>query len=842
MFIKWEIPKGKMSVVMLFLMTFFCSFSHASDGPKDITVHANQVNEKAEGIVGTRTLLVRGDYNYPPYEYLDGHGKPQGFNVDIINAVTDVMGLKVEIDLGPWEEVRLQVEEGEIDALIGMFNTAERDKLFDFSIPHFIASYAVFVRDGSPIQSLDDARNSKIIVQLSDLGHDYLKENAITQDIIIKKDWSDVLTSLAKGEGDCAIVSRLQGTQLIGNLSIANIKAVGPPIIQRKYSIAVTQDNSVLLAHINEGLNIIKETGQYDQIYIKWFGIYTEQPLTFVKAFKYFFWVVLPLMALAVAGLLWSWTLRRRVNLRTNDLNNELLERRRTEDALRRSENQLREIFEILPIGLWFTDKDGNLQRGNHMGQQIWGVEPNLPISEYGAIKGCRLPSRKPIEPDEWALVKTVREGVTIIDELLEIESFDGKKKTILSYTAPVLDDNGNIDGAIVVNVDISDRMVLENQLRQSQKMEVVGTLAGGIAHDFNNILSVILGYAEMAKDDCQSGSSISKDLDEVLGAGNRAKGLVQQILAFSRQEDTERIILQPASIVKETIAMLRPSLPTTIEITQDIDTGTDLVFVDPSQLNQILMNLCTNAFHAMEETGGKLDISLKEVTLSNEDLVHEPDVTNGTFIQISIGDSGTGIAPTVKDNIFDPYFTTKETGKGTGIGLSIVHGIVKNYGGFISLYSELGEGAVFHVFLPVVEKEALTENEMNGQIPIGCERILFVDDEELLAQMGKSMLERLGYHVTVRTSSLEALETFQNQPDKFDIVITDQTMPGMTGSDLSRKMLQIRSDIPIILCTGYSTIISEEKAKAMGIKEFAFKPLAKKDIAKLIRKVLDVS
>ncbi|MBM9518594.1 PocR ligand-binding domain-containing protein [Desulforhopalus vacuolatus] len=386
------------------------------------------------------------------------------------------------------------------------------------------------------------------------------------------------------------------------------------------------------------------------------------------------------------------------------------------------------------------------------------------------------------------------------------------------------------------------EKLNLENRLQQSQKMESIGTLAGGIAHDFNNLLSVILGFTEMAKDDCQPGSSISKDLDEVLGAGNRAKSLVQQILAFSRQDDMERMILQPASIVKETITMLRPSLPTTIEIAQDIDAVTGLVFVDPSKLNQILMNLCTNAFHAMEETGGKLDISLKEVTLTNEDLIHEPDVTAGTFIQLSIGDSGTGIAPTVKNKIFDPYFTTKEIGKGTGMGLSVVHGIVKNYGGFISLYSELDEGSVFHVFLPIVEKEALTENEINDQIPIGRERILFIDDEEILTKMSKTMLEKLGYHVTVINNSLEALENFQNQPDKFDIVITDQTMPGMTGSDLSMRMLQVRPDIPIILCTGYSTIISEGKAKSMGIKEFAFKPLAKKDIAKLIRKVLDVS
>ncbi len=343
----------------------------------------------------------------------------------------------------------------------------------------------------------------------------------------------------------------------------------------------------------------------------------------------------------------------------------------------------------------------------------------------------------------------------------------------------------------------------LENRLNQAQKMEAIGTLAGGIAHDFNNILGAILGYAEMARDDCPSGTTVVKDLDKVLEASNRAKDLVTQILAFSRQGDAERIPVQPTSIVGEAIKMLRPSLPATIEINQDITSTTSLVLADPTQIHQILMNLCTNAFHAMEETGGKLDIALKETHLGTEDLVYEPDVEPGTFIQLSVCDSGPGISPTTKERIFDPYFTTKENGKGTGMGLSIVHGIVKSYGGYISLYSELGEGTVFHVYLPVIEEDALPEIETIEQVVGGKERVLFIDDEKILTEMGKDMLERLGYHVTTRNSSLTALETFQNQPDQFDIVITDQTMTGMTGVDLARRMLQVRPDIPIILCTG---------------------------------------
>ena len=413
----------------------------------------------------------------------------------------------------------------------------------------------------------------------------------------------------------------------------------------------------------------------------------------------------------------------------------------------------------------------------------------------------------------------------------------------------PIFDEKGNVTQLIEYAKDITghkqaeeEKTKLEDHLQQAQKMESIGTLAGGIAHDFNNMLGAILGYTEMARNDSPSGSTVVKDLDKVLEAGNRAKGLVKQILAFSYQGATEHIPIQPSSILKEAVEMLRPSLPTTIEINQNIDSKTGLILADPTQINQIVMNLCTNAFHAMEVTGGILDISLKETCLSTEDLVHEPDTESGNFIQLSVCDSGPGMTPEIKGKIFDPYFTTKETGKGTGMGLSIIHGIVKSYGGFISLYSELGEGTTFHVFLPVMEKDTFPQIETVKQLVGGKERVLFIDDEDILAEMGKYMLERLGYQVTIRNSSLDALETFQNQPDQFDIVITDQTMPGMTGADLARRMMQIRPDIPIILCTGYSAIVSEEKAKGIGIKEFAMKPLAQKDISKLIRKVLDTA
>ena len=396
--------------------------------------------------------------------------------------------------------------------------------------------------------------------------------------------------------------------------------------------------------------------------------------------------------------------------------------------------------------------------------------------------------------------------------------------------------------------IDVTEKKVAEKekkklqaQLQQAQKMEAIGTLAGGIAHDFNNILGAVLGYAEMARDDCPTDSLVAQDLDQIIKAGLRAKDLVKQILAFSRQAENEKIPLQPAVIIRETLKMLRSSLPSTISIKQDLAGDAGLILADPTQIHQIIMNLCTNAYHAMEENGGILSLSLGRHSLGEEDLAGHPQAQPGDFIHIAIGDTGKGIQPDIRNKIFDPFFTTKEIGKGTGMGLSIVDGIVKSYGGFVFCDSRVGEGSVFHISLPVLQgDDALAEEYPVETVLIGGERILFIDDEEMLSEMGQNMLQRLGYQVTVRRSSLEALTTFQNQPDAYDLVITDQTMPGMTGIDLARRMLQLRSDLPIILCTGYSSLISEDKAKSAGIRGFALKPLAKKDLAVLIRRVLD--
>ncbi len=404
---------------------------------------------------------------------------------------------------------------------------------------------------------------------------------------------------------------------------------------------------------------------------------------------------------------------------------------------------------------------------------------------------------------------------------------------------SPVHNRSGDIVSFVSVNRDVTQEKVLEAQLQQIDRMQSIGTLAGGIAHDFNNILSAIIGYTELTVDYLEKGSLPYNNLQEVLEAGERAKDLINQILTFSRQSKQDLKPLQLKLIINEVLKLIRATFPSSIEIQKDL-TSDAAILGDQIKIHQVLMNLCTNASHAMQEKGGMLSVSLSEVELDSSYIVKHFDIKPGSYLKLSISDTGHGMSASLMGHIFDPFFTTKEKGKGTGMGLSVVHGIVKSHNGTIHVYSEPGEGSTFNVYLPIIEKQLEQKIRAKKPIPTGTEHILFVDDEESLIDMGKQSLVSLGYNVTTRISSIEALELFKTQPDAFDLVITDLTMTNMTGDELAEKIMAIRPDIPVILCTGFSTRITEEKAKSMGIKAFIMKPMIRKDIAETIRKVID--
>jgi PAS domain S-box-containing protein len=397
-----------------------------------------------------------------------------------------------------------------------------------------------------------------------------------------------------------------------------------------------------------------------------------------------------------------------------------------------------------------------------------------------------------------------------------------------------------DVESFCIVATDLTEQRRLEQQIRQAQKMEALGTMAGGIAHDFNNLLAAVIGFTELLQEDLPVGNPGHRWAARVLEAGLRGRELVKHMLTFSRRAELEKKPLRMSGIVKESVKLLRASVPTTISISVNVRSESGFILADAVQIQQVLINLCTNAAHAMQEKGGALDIELSDFSVGPRDgTVH--GIEPGLYIKLMVRDTGIGIPAHVKNRIFDPFFTTKGVGVGTGLGLSVVMGIVKQSGGYITVESEPGKGSAFVVYFPKVTDGPIVKIKGTKKtLPTGSERILFVDDEEALLEIGEQLLTKFGYEVTCQSSGKAALALVKDGPSHFDLVITDQTMPGMTGVELAKAILAIRPDMPVILCTGFSNLVDDESARTTGIRGFAMKPLTKRELAKTIREVLD--
>ena len=515
----------------------------------------------------------------------------------------------------------------------------------------------------------------------------------------------------------------------------------------------------------------------------------------------------------------------------------DITENKRAEKALRESEKRYRLLFENAndAIFLYRVEKDGtssNILDANKVASTRYGYGKN------------ELLQMEPTHLDAPELASGLKRNLSrLADGIREVFETVHITKNGARIPVEVGLKGFEIDGdlfSIAVVRDITESKQTEKRLIQSQKMEAIGALAGGIAHDFNNILSPIIGYSEILMATLDKNSASCDHVKKIFSSANRAGQLVQQILTFSRSSDTEKKPIKMQPIVKEVLALIRSTIPATIEINQFIDNTCGLVMADPIQIHQVVMNLITNAYHAILKSEGRLNIRLERAVLETMDLSDSSRLP-GEYACLTLEDSGHGMDPHTLSQIFDPYFTTKQVGKGTGLGLAVVHGIVKELGGEIKVYSEVGHGSVFRVYVPIIVDDYDHQKfDCDGPLTGGQEHILIVDDEQMIVDMEKSMLEKMGYQVTARTSSIEALYAFEASPDKFDLVISDMTMPQMTGLQLSKGLKKIRHDIKIVLCTGFSEQLNEKTAHQLHLDGFIMKPVIMAELLNLIRKVLD--
>ncbi|MEW6518041.1 MAG: response regulator [Thermodesulfobacteriota bacterium] len=518
----------------------------------------------------------------------------------------------------------------------------------------------------------------------------------------------------------------------------------------------------------------------------------------------------------------------------------DITERKKAEEEIKKSGDEWQLTFDSISDIVTIQDMDFRIKRCNKATYHLLQTSPEQVINKpcFEVFRSASSPCKNCPTTRIFNSRDTHEYSVEITHPTLQ--------KTFQVTASPIYSEKGRMHGVVHFAKDITKQKELETHLRQAQKLEAIGTLAGGIAHDFNNILTAILGYADLVRMNAPENATIHSDIQQIHKAGMRAKELVRQILTFSRQAEEVHQPVKIQHIIKEALKLLRASIPASIEIRRKINEDCQAIMADATGIHQIIMNLCTNSYHAMRDTGGVIEISLKTMELDSQEINRRSlDLQPGQYAQLSISDTGCGMDKPTMERIFDPYFTTKNKGEGSGLGLAVVYGIVKGYGGAISVASMPEKGTTFTLHFPVAERgnplDIKHESEKMN-LPGGTERIMVVDDELAITQMLRKILERLGYAVTSFTSSVEAMQYFTEHSDRFDLVISDQTMPEIMGDELAIRLLQVRPDIPIVICSGFSERINGRKAGELGIKEYVMKPLIPADMARMIRQVLDAA
>lgn len=779
-----------------------------------------------------RPVVIGGDHNYPPFEYLDENGLPAGYNVDLTRAIAREMGLNVEIRLGPWAEIRRALAMGEIDALQGMFYSPQRNLTFDFTQPHLIKDGIAVIRrgEGDPPANLAELSGKRIVVQNGDIMHDFALGNGLGEQLTVVDGPEQALRELAQGKHDCALVSRLGAHYWIKEHGWKNLTVGRSSLLSSGYCYAVSKGNQALLAQLSEGLKVLSETGEYRRIHERWMGVYDDSPPVFREIMRYFAMIFVPLLLLVLTSFLWSWSLRRQVASRT--------------EALRESEEFIRTVMDHLPVGVavnsvgpevklsYMNDNFPRFYRTTREAlttQDFWECVYEDPKFRE-EIKQRVLADCASGDPERmrWEEIPIVRRG--------------RETSYIAARNVPI--PGGNLMASMVW--EISDRVraardkeKLHEQLLQASKMESVGQLAGGVAHDFNNMLSVILGYTEMAMDGITEGNPLYGDLKEIRKAAERSADITRQLLAFARRQIIAPEVLDLNESVGGVLKMLRRLIGEDIDLAWLPGANVWPVKMDPSQLDQLLANLCVNSRDAIAGIG-KITIETETVTFDDAYCADHQGAVPGDFVLLLVSDDGCGMEKAVLEHIFEPFFTTKEVGEGTGLGMATVYGIVKQNDGFINVYSEPGRGTTFKVYLPrhLGSSEKSTGAD-KPEVPRGHgETVLLVEDEQAILRMGAKMLQKLGYQVLAANGPGEALRLAADHP--IDLLITDVVMPEMNGRELAERLHAIHPNLKILFMSGYTAnVIAHRGVLDEGVN-FMPKPFAEPELAVHVRQALD--
>ncbi len=784
--------------------------------------------------------------NYPPFEFVHADGSRDGMTIELATWLATELGFRARFIDMSFAEAQQAIQTGQADVLTSFFYSALRDQTFDFTTTLFEVPASIFVTPERPdIVQLRDLNGKRIAMQEGDYAYNFLVRAGISFEKVPTRDFAEATAAVIEGRAD-ALIGDEQIVQyyLFSNNLADRIKKVGEPLYIGLNSMAVKDGNELLLSVLDKGIALAQESGVIERLNRKWIGVKYQAPQRIWPR-------IWPYLAVAtgflVLVIVWNLRLRQVVEQKTSALSASEARYRELYEALKVREERLNYSLKGANCGLWDWEIAEKRTYFDPNYYRIAGYEPDAFAATYEQWRQRVHPDD--IEAAETALRDCIAGATTHYTSEFRFFTADGSWLWIMDKGEVIQRaEDGTAQRFIGLHIDISERVAaeqqrqeLEAQLRQKYKVEAIGLMAGGMAHNFNNNLAIILGSVELAQRRVDQEHKINPLLENIRTAALRSRDLVQQVLVYSRKGVVNREQVCPAEVVKETVKLLQLTIPATVHLRCQIEPDADELHVrgDATQIQEALINLSNNAVYAMEEKG-ELVISVSRPDLSSISLPPHVERSEAGYVRIAVEDSGCGIAPELLDKIFDPFFTTKDVHSGTGMGLATVQGVMDQHVGLVEVESTPGRGTLFTLLFPVYEAGDTIADEAFAASVEGEEHILLVDDDPMVADVGRQMLEQGGYKVTVATGGSQAMRLVQEDPHRFDLVITDQAMPELNGQELIVRLLEIRSDLPVILCTGYSSRIDAEGAKALGARAFLLKPLKMLELLARVRQVLD--